>query len=167
MDNTTYQEFIEDKIKNNMSLIGQDSSKIRENIELDLSLSNEVIKNYKSKSKDLSYPCKVNIGFTVCYGHVTTKITFGDNTPWEFNSKFWGGGFGIVESRGISFWASDFITPIDGETMCFEIVSATATLGCVHMFFWRKGGPILGGLTIASAGTGIIGGGGTGIWKRK
>lgn len=51
--------------------------------------------------------------------------------------------------------------------MNFEIVSASATFGCIQIFFWPEGAPIIGGFTIGAGGAGLLGGGGTGTWKRK
>jgi len=150
-----------------MNLIGQDPSEIRKSVETDLAISEEALKQFSTETGTVTYQCRVSITFTICYGHVTVDIKFKDNHEWEFEADFFGGGLNYVTGSGLSVWPDDFEHPEDGEKMKFEIVSASATFGCIQMFFWREGEPILGGFTILAGGAGLLGGGGTGTWKRK
>jgi hypothetical protein len=110
------------------------------------------------------YPGTLSVAGFI-YGSFTAQIRFGDGYDWKFEAGFWGG-VGAGSGAGGGPWGEGFVSPVEGEEMCFEVSIAGFSGGEIQAFWWRPGGPIIGSCVALAAGLGLGGGGGSGNWHR-
>lgn len=172
---TTTQEIINARAKAIQDLIGQPPEAIKSLRPPDEDTFRRLAEGFKElkepqltappnvgKTASTWYGCSCTVGGFV-YSSVTTRWNFGDYGDHTFEAGFWGA-FGGGAGGGGGPWAD---LPKDGESMEFELVMAAYTGGVTQMFWWRKGGNIIGGMDAVIGGLGVGGTKGTGKWKKN
>jgi len=146
------------------NLIGKPSSEILPQLLAEHQSLVKTVSEFQSVSNDVWYPGTAAVAGFI-YGSLTSKFHFGDGNDWNFDGGWWGG-IGGGTAGGGGPWAEGFVRPGEGEEMDFQVSIGAITAGEIQVFWWRRGGPIIGSFVGVAVGLGIGGGGGTGKWKR-
>ena len=116
-----------------------------------------------SAASETWYPASVSAGGFV-YSKVDARFNFYEYGEYDFSAGFWGA-FGGGAGGGGGPWVNEAL-PRDNEEMEFQIAFGSATAGACEMFWWRRDGPIQGGLMAVVGGLGVGVSKGTGTWRK-
>ncbi len=166
---TKHQDLIDFYVKRLKGIIGQPSSKLDSLLVPSKQAiitpdTYETIKTPEIAANETWYPGSITVGGFV-YSKVTVEFNFGSYGVYDFNAGFWGA-FGGGGGGGGGPWV-DGALPRNEEEMEFQIAFGAVTGGSVELFWWRKNGPIQGGVVGVIGGLGVGGSKGTGKWTKQ